>query len=108
MDGRAQRRTEPLTRRQKGTIAAVSAAVIAAVGGVSLWGVSHPGSLDRSRNGCITVNVASSMGGSITHACGTQAQQMCQAAFARHDPVSLETQRQCRLAGLAPASSSAP
>ncbi len=108
MEGRSQRVAGPLTRRHKQMMAAVGGLVAAGLAGVGIWSATSPGSYDRSRDGCITVNVPSSMGGSIMHDCGTRAQAICQAAFARHDTVSRLIQPQCRLAGLGPPPASAP
>ncbi len=104
MDGRSQRITGPLSRRQKQLMALVGALIAVALGAVSAWAATGPGSYDRSRNGCVTVNVQSSMGGSVTHECGAAARALCHTAFARSDQVSLLTRHQCRLAGIRPGS----
>jgi hypothetical protein len=78
---------------------------VAIVGGVTIWGVSHPGSYGTSRDGCVTVSMPSSTGGALMHGCGASARAMCREAFASHDShdkLALATQPQCRLAGLAP------
>jgi hypothetical protein len=100
MEGRSQRIAGPLTRRQKRLMILVGALLAVVLGGVSAWAATGPGSYDRSRNGCVTVNVPSSMGGSVAHKCGAAAQDMCRTAFARHDNVSHLIQDQCRLAGI--------
>jgi hypothetical protein len=102
MEGRSQRIAGPLSRRQKRLMILVGAVLAVVLGGVSAWAATGPGSYDRSRNGCVTVNVASSMGGSVTHRCGAAARDMCRTAFARDDKVSRLTQEQCRLAGIRP------
>lgn len=91
-----------MTRRQKQLMALVGALIVVALGAVSIWAATGPGSYDRSSNGCITVNVPSSMGGSVAHECGASAQSMCDTAFTRTDKVSLLTRDQCRLAGIDP------
>ena len=103
MYSRTRRTTAPLSRRQKRAMAAVGALLIAAIVGVSAWAVSHPGSYGRSHAGCVSVNLPSSTGGGIAHACGAAARAMCQDAFARHDQAALATQRQCRFADIGPA-----
>jgi hypothetical protein len=102
MDGRSQRIAGPLTRRQKRLMALVAALIAVVLGGVSAWAATGPGSYDRSRNGCVTVNVPSSMGGSLAHECGAAARDLCRTAFAREDKVSRLIQQQCRLAGIRP------
>jgi hypothetical protein len=108
MYSRTRRITAPLTRRQKRVMAAVGALLIALIAGVSVWAVTHPGSYDRSRAGCVSVNLPSSTGGGIAHACGAAARAMCQDAFGRRDQAALAIQRQCRLAGIGPANGTPP
>ncbi len=76
--------------------------IVAVLGGVGIWAAVRPGSYDQSRDGCITVNLPSSMGGSLLHECGGQARAACRAAFARHGAVTSLARPQCRLAGLRP------
>ncbi|MGD0686003.1 MAG: hypothetical protein ABSA03_12910 [Streptosporangiaceae bacterium] len=90
----------PLPRR--GRMVAAALLAVAVVGGVTIWGVSHPGSYGASRDGCVTVSMPSSTGGGLMHGCGASARAMCREAFASHDKLALATQPQCRLAGLAP------
>jgi hypothetical protein len=75
---------------------------VAVVGGVTIWGVSHPGSYGISRDGCVTVSMPSSTGGALMHGCGASARAMCREAFASHGKLAQATRPQCRLAGLAP------
>lgn len=91
-----------MTRRQKQLMALVGVLLLVVLGAVSAWAATGPGAYDRSSNGCITVNVPSSMGGSVTHECGVAAQSMCATAFTHTDKVSLLTRDQCRLAGISP------
>jgi len=81
---------------------------VAVVGGVTVWGVSHPGSYGRSHDGCVTVSVPSSTGGALMHGCGATARALCRTAFAGHGSLALATRPQCRLAGLGPSASAAP
>jgi hypothetical protein len=104
MEGRQPNRLgESLTPRQKRVFAAVVAALVVILGGVSVWAATDPGSYGRSRHGCVNVTVPSSTGGAILHECGAAAQTLCDRAFARHDKISLLARPQCRQAGYAPA-----
>lgn len=105
MEGRSQRVTAALTRRQKRAMAAVGGFVAAALAGAAIWGAGHPGSYGSSHNGCITVNVPSSMGGSIMHDCGTRAQAICRTAVTHHDTLARLIAQECRRAGLGAARS---
>jgi hypothetical protein len=102
MDGRSQRLSAPLTPRAKRMMAAVGVLAVAGLGGTAVWGVGHQDAYGPSRNGCITVSVASSTGGALLHDCGAGARAACRNAFAGRDNMALLTQRQCRLAGLGP------
>src|SRR5206468_5965219 len=58
MEGRQPNRLgESLTRRQKRVFAAVGAALVVVLGGVSVWAATDPGSYGRSGNGCVNVTV---------------------------------------------------
>jgi hypothetical protein len=104
MDGRQPNRLgESLTPRQKRVFVAVIAALVAILGGVSVWAAADPGSYGRSRHGCVNVTVPSTTGGAILHSCGAAAQALCNRAFAHHDKISLLARSQCRQAGYAPA-----
>jgi hypothetical protein len=94
--------------RRRGRIAAAGALAVAVIGGVTWWGVSHPGAYGRSHDGCVTVSVPSSTGGALMHGCGASARAMCRTAFAGHDRLALATRPQCRLAGLGPTAGAAP
>ncbi|HXZ66643.1 MAG TPA: hypothetical protein VEH05_18030 [Streptosporangiaceae bacterium] len=93
---------ERATGRDKRRIAAVLAAVALLLAAVAIWATVRPGAYDVSRNGCITVNLPSSMGGSLLHECGTEARAACQQAYAGTDAISRLTRPQCRLAGIDP------
>ena len=93
--------------RRRGRLAAAGALAVAVVGGVTVWGVSHPGAYGRSHDGCVTVTVPSSTGGALRHGCGASARAMCRTAFAGHDKLALATRPQCRLAGLGPSAGTA-
>ena len=97
---------ERLTRSAKRRLAWIGGILAAVLIAVVAWTVSSPGSYGTSKAGCVTVTVPSSTGGGLLHQCGAGARAMCRNAFARRDKISLLARPQCRLAGLAPASSS--
>jgi hypothetical protein len=94
----AERATGRDTRR----IIAVIAGIVLVLAAIAVWAAVRPGSYDVSRNGCITVNLPSSMGGSLLHQCGNAARSTCQRAYASADAASRLTRPQCRLAGINP------
>jgi hypothetical protein len=98
MVGHSQRLAQPLTRGQQRVIAVVVAVLLAA----ATWAVIRPTSAPVSRNGCVSVVVASSTGGGLLHNCGAAARAWCQTEFARTDALARLIQPQCRLAGLQP------
>ena len=103
---------QPATRRDKRVLLVTGLLVLAIFAGVGIWAAVRPGSYGASGHGCITVNLPSSMGGSLVHGCGDRARQMCRNAYAGHGAADRLTARQCQLAGLAPppapAASAAP
>jgi hypothetical protein len=105
-----QPKAEPLSRRDKRGLAVVGGVILAAIAAVGIWAAVSPGSYGQSRDGCVTVNAASSTGGALQHACGAAAVAMCRSAFTHDDKLSLLTRPQCRLAGigLAPAARPSP
>jgi hypothetical protein len=98
MTGHAQRLAQPLTRGQRRIIAVVVAALV----GVSAWLIVAQHGVPASRNGCVNVVVASSMGGGLLQHCGAAARTWCQTEFAHNDALALRVQEQCRAAGLRP------
>jgi hypothetical protein len=98
MVGHSQRLAQPLTRGQQRGIAVVVAVLIA----VTSWAVLRPGSPPASRSGCVSVTVASSMGGGVLQRCGAAARSWCLAEFARTDALAQLVQAQCQRAGLQP------
>src|SRR5580704_9342163 len=97
---------QSLSRRGKRRLVLIGGLLAAVLAAGITWAAVSSGSYDSSRAGCVTVNVPSSMGGSLLHECGAGAKALCRQAFARSDKISLLTRPQCRLAGLAPASQS--
>ena len=93
---------EQVSGRDKRRILAVVAGIVLVLAAVAVWVAVKPGSYDVSRNGCITVNLPSSMGGSLLHQCGNAAKATCQRAYASTDAASRLTRPQCRLAGITP------
>jgi hypothetical protein len=93
---------EQVSGRDRRRIIAIVAGVVLVLAAVAIWAVVRPGSYDVSRNGCITVNLPSSMGGSLLHQCGSPAKATCQHAYASADEASRLTRPQCRLAGINP------
>jgi hypothetical protein len=93
---------EQATGRDKRRIAAVIAAIGLILAAVAIWATVRPGVYDGSRDGCITVNLPSSMGGSLMHQCGGAARTTCQHAYAGTNEISRLTRPQCRLAGIDP------
>lgn len=95
-------------RRWRFVLAGCLLIVLAATGGVGAWAASDPGSYETSRNGCLTVTIASSTGGAMRHECGDAARAWCQSVHADHDKLALLIQRQCQLTGIDPATSPEP
>jgi hypothetical protein len=93
---------EQATGRDKRRIAAVIAAIGLILAAVAVWAAIRPGAYDVSRDGCITVNLPSSMGGSLVHQCGSPARATCERAYTSTDEISKLTRPQCRLAGISP------
>ena len=73
---------EPVTRRDKRNVVIVAAVIVALLAGVAIWAVVRPGAYGASRDGCITVNLPSTMGGSLVHECGSRARAACADAYA--------------------------
>ena len=77
------------------------------IAATAVWAAFRPGSYGSSRDGCITVSLPSTTGGAVLHQCGSDARASCKLAFTGTDKISRLTRPQCRLAGLAPASTAA-
>jgi len=77
----------------------VGAVVLAATIAITAWVVTH----DRnpvSRNGCINVVVAGSLGGQLVHACGADARALCTSERGHTDVTALRILPACREAGI--------
>jgi hypothetical protein len=81
----------------------VAAIVVCAIaGGAAAWALIGASSPGQSDDRCVTVTMASTMGGGVEHACGSAARDWCQAASAQHDRHAEAVQTQCRVAGFLP------
>jgi hypothetical protein len=89
-----------LTPRGKRIAYIILAVVVAACAAVGIWSAVTSDSLATSSNGCVSVNIASSTGGSLAHYCGAQAKTYCHQSFQKSDTASVTAQKQCDLAGL--------
>jgi hypothetical protein len=82
---------------------AVAVLVTVIAVGATAWAVlTHLSASGQSEDVCVTVTMASSMGGGVEHACGAAARTWCQAAYAQADGHAQAVQVQCRAAGLLP------
>jgi hypothetical protein len=96
--------TGPLTRGERRAVLIAAVALVGVIGvAAAVWAVF----VDRSDSvqsvdKCVTVAVASSMGGGVEHACGGAARDWCLAAYAQHDVHAQAVQAQCRGAGIRP------
>jgi hypothetical protein len=98
---------EPVTHGDRRKIVVVVAVIVAILAGVAIFAAVRPGAYDASRNGCITVNLPSSMGGSLVHECGAEARSLCADAYAGTGIAPQLYRPQCRLAGITPPAGSA-
>ena len=93
-----------MTRAERRAVL-IALAVVAGlivIGGV-VWAVIDSRSNSaNSVDKCVTVGVASSMGGNVEHACGKAAHDWCAAADAQHDAHAQAVQAGCRNAGIVP------
>lgn len=94
---------QSLSPRGKWVLGMIGVALVAVLAGVGVWSVVGKSGYGPSRDGCVTLNVVSSMGGAVSHTCGARARALCTSAFRHDDSLSRQTRTQCRLAGLAPA-----
>jgi hypothetical protein len=96
--------TDPLTPRERRAIWVVGAILVVAIAvGATVWeATGRSSSSVRSGQICVTVTMASSMGGGVEHACGAAAREWCRAADVRHDAHAEAVQAQCRVEGILP------
>ena len=102
MVGQHKRLAEPMSRRQKRGLAVSLAVVVLAVLGATVFAIASHDSFGTSRNGCVSLTVASSLGGTELHRCGASARALCEAAQTENDALSHELRPQCVLAGYGP------
>jgi len=96
--------TDPLTPRERRAMWAVAGIFVVVIAvGATVWVMAGRSSTaDRSVETCVTVTMASSMGGAVEHACGAAARDWCRGAYAQHDTHAQAVQVQCRVAGILP------
>jgi hypothetical protein len=92
-----------LSPRRKRILLVICAVLVAATAAGSIWAALTPDSLASSARGCISVNIAGSIGGELIHECGSDAKSACRSAYAHSDPVSLALRPACEQAGWTPA-----
>jgi hypothetical protein len=93
---------EQTTGRDKRRLIAIAVAVLLVLAAIGVWAAVRPGAYGASKDGCITVNMPASMGGSLLHQCGSPAKSTCHRAFTSSGMVQKLTRPQCKLAGLGP------
>jgi hypothetical protein len=77
--------------------------VVAIALGATVWeATSQSSNPVRSGEICVTVTMASSMGGGVEHACGAAARDWCRAAYVQHGAHAEAVQARCRAAGILP------
>jgi hypothetical protein len=91
---------EHVTSRDKRKIAAAVAAIGLVLAAIAVWAAVRPGAYGSSKDGCITVTMASSTGGALIHQCGASARALCKRAYAATGKESMLIRPQCRLAGI--------
>jgi hypothetical protein len=89
-----------LTPRGKRIVYIVVAVIVAACAAVGIWSAVSSDPLSTSANGCVSVTIASSTGGSVSRYCGAQAKTFCHQEFQEPGSAALAAQHQCDLAGL--------
>lgn len=95
--------TTPMPPRQKRLLIIICAVIAAAGIGGGIFAAVSPDSAQTSSNGCISVNIAGSIGGQLIHECGNEAKITCRFAYAHGDATSLAERPACEQAGLTPA-----
>jgi hypothetical protein len=94
--------TGPLTRGERRAVVIAVAVLTGMIAiGATAWAIVEPGSgSGQSDDICVSVTMASSMGGGIEHACGQAARDWCHAAYVQQDAHAHAVQVQCRAAGI--------
>src|SRR5258708_12456053 len=80
--------TDPLMPRERRAMWVVAGILVVVIAvGATIWAmVGNASSSVRSGESCVTVSLASSMGGGVEHACGAAARGCCRAPYAQHHP----------------------
>ena len=94
--------TTPMPPAQKRLLIIICAVIVAAGIGGGIFAAVSPDSAQTSSNGCISVNIAGSIGGQLIHECGSQAKDTCRFAYAHGDSISLAERPACEQASLGP------
>jgi len=96
--------TDPLTRRERRAMLIAAVVFVAGIAvGVAAWKLTgHSSGNRQSVESCVTVTMASSMGGAVEHACGAEARDWCRAVSVQHDAHSEAVLAQCRIARIPP------
>jgi hypothetical protein len=79
---------------------AAATVAMAAIAAVAFALIDRSSAPSQSGERCITVSIASSMGGAVERACGAAARNSCQAAYRKHDIHSAAVQEACQTAGI--------
>lgn len=99
MVGQAQRLRVPLTRRQRRSLAAAGAALLAALVALVAYTTLSGGEGLVSGDGCVALTVAGPTGGVELRECGASAKQWCRQESERHGVVAALAEPRCRVAG---------
>lgn len=93
--------TGPLTRGER-RAAMIAAGVLVGViaVGAAVWALVDHSGFGQSDDRCVTVTMASSMGGGIERACGKAALDWCHVAYGEQDAHAQAVQVQCQGAGI--------
>jgi hypothetical protein len=97
--GQSRRLATPLTAGERRAMKLAGALLLAATIAVAIWSLTH-GSHFVSRDGCINVGVAGSLGGQLVHACGANARALCASERGHSDVTALLILPACRKAGI--------
>lgn len=89
--------TDPLTDTERRTARrlAVTVGVVLTLAAVAVAFGESTSRPAQSDGACITVSVASSMGGGVEHACGVSARNTCQTARHQQDTHSIAVRKAC-------------
>ena len=89
-----------MSPRQKRALIITSIIILLAAVAGAIYGAVSSDPAGTSAKGCISVNIAGSIGGELIHECGAAAQTACRNAYAGSDAVSLAIRPACEQAGL--------